>query len=323
MTEKSEESNKLIKKEETSLSSTNNPLVTNEFITRLQEAEKIADYIATSPTFNKQFEVQIKDKDGKLLGTEISKSDIISCILLGKEIGLQPMAAIVLGKKLNAKSYFSVLKGKELGVDPISAIQQISLIPTKNGDLYHTGTHIINKVLIDNGVKRTVLADFEPIFKYKDMKTNVLYDILTDDLFEYLKGVTPIVELTNATKENKKIVVKYLADRFTEMRFERPSKNIDIIKKLTLQECTDCGWYKGYHSIDKNADGTPIYIDGNFNWNTMTRLMLYNRVISQGGRDVCDDRLNGLYSTEEVADFVPNIKIEDGVAEDVTPIKET
>ncbi len=311
----------IVEKKDYQLSKTDNRY-NDSFIDKLNEAEKIADYIANSKTFSTQFETQIKDNEGMLIRTEVNKADIIACILLGKEIGLQPMAAIVLGKKLNAKSYFSVLKGKELGLDPVSAIQQISVIATQNGDTYHIGTHIINKVLLDNNVKVTILHDFEPIYKYKESvpKQGILYENFDDKLMLlYINGVTTADEIKKALSEGKKVVIRTITDRFTEINFKRESKNIDYTLKLTLQECTDSGWYKGYHSTEVDASGKPLFVEGKLNWNNMTRLMLRNRVISQGGRFVCDDKLNGIYSTEEVSDFT-NVKVNvvDTIAEDVT-----
>ena len=101
-----QENTSIVEKKDYQLSKTDNRY-NDSFIDKLNEAEKIADYIANSKTFSTQFETQIKDSEGMLIRTEVNKADIIACILLGKEIGLQPMAAIVLGKKLNAKSYFN------------------------------------------------------------------------------------------------------------------------------------------------------------------------------------------------------------------------
>ena len=135
----------------------------------------------------------------------------------------------------------------------------------------------------------------------------------------YINGVTTVDEIKKAVADGKKVVTRFVADRYTEINFKRESKNIDYTLKLTLQECTDAGWYKGYHSTEVDASGKPLFVEGKLNWNNMTRLMLRNRVISQGGRFVCDDKLNGIYSTEEVSDFTKtNVDIIDSTAEDVT-----
>lgn len=276
------------------------------FIKQLEEAEKIADYIAGSATFAKPFEEKVIDPvSNELVEIKVNKNDIIAAILLGNSIGLKPMEAIILGKKLNANSYFSVLKGKSLGLDAVSSLSQISVIGTGNGDVYHTGVQTITKCMLDAGCTFEYTEDYVPVYKYIDTKSNVGYDEYDAETMFEVTSSTKAAELQVAMTAGKKTVRRTLVDRRTTIVVNRPEKNIkDLTISYTLQQATDAGLYKGYHSEDKDEQGKPLYVKGKANWNNHPATMLRNRPTSIAGRIAVADKLNSIYLYDEIEEIV-------------------
>ena len=253
----------------------------------LKSAEALAEYIVKSETFAKNF----KDEDGN-----VNKSDVIAAIVLGSELGIPPMSAITLGKKLNTDAFFKVMRGKELGLDSISAMTNISIIPNKNGDTVHTGVHVIAKVLLDNKVKFKITEDFTPVYSYISTKTKNKVDV--DRWREHIFSVdadTPIQDLNKAKEEGKILCTKRLETRRTTIVFNREGfEEIEI--SYTLQQATDAGLYKG-----TTSDGEVV--EGKANWNNHPATMLRNRALAIGGRIICADKLQNTYSSEEASEF--------------------
>lgn len=263
--------------------------VVDDYIKMLDQAEMIADKVVKSDTFGRAF----KSSDGK----EVNKSDVIAAILLGSELGIPPMAAITLGRRLNADSYMKVMKGKALGLDPISALQSVNIIETSNGDTIHTGVGVITKVLLDTKVKFIILEDFEPIYEYKHIKSNqkVNYEQYKDNIFVVDK-FTPEEEFRKAEQESKICVFKTEVTKRTKIRFERSGfEPIEI--SYTLQQATDAGLFMGINSISNEK------VKGKANWNNHPATMLRNRTLTIGGRIICGDRLMNTYSNDEASEF--------------------
>lgn len=259
----------------------------DHFIDVLQQAEKLAKYVSESKTFGKAFQ----DEEGK-----ISEGDIVAAIVLGSELGIKPMSAITLGRRLNADAYFKVMKGKALGLDPISSLNSVSIIDTKNGPVIHTGVSVITKVLIDAGVQFEFLEDYTPVYKYVNAKTGteVDYDRHKDRIY-IIDKETSKEDLEKASKEDKILTIKKLATRRTTISFDRVGFKPFTIS-YTLQDATDAGLYKGITS-----DG--VEVDGKANWNNHPATMLRNRPLTIGGRIVCGDRLQSTYSNDEASEF--------------------
>lgn len=259
----------------------------DNFINLLEQAEKLAKYVANSNTFGNAF----KDEDGKIV-----EGDIISAIMLGNELGIPPMSAITLGKRLNANAYFKAMKGKALGLDPISSQAAISIIPTQNGEVVHTGVSVITKVLLDNKVQFEFTEDYVPIYKYYNVKTKLEIDAEKhkDNLYT-IDAETTEKELTDAKNEGLILCTKRLFTRRTTVHFERPSfKPVTI--SYTLQDATDAGLYRG-------TTGEGEQVDGKANWNYHPATMLRNRALTIGGRIICGDKLMSVYSDEEASEF--------------------
>lgn len=56
-------------------------------INSFEQAEALADWIAQSPVFNKGFKEQVQKEDGTS-ELVVNKSAIVTCLLLGNELGL-------------------------------------------------------------------------------------------------------------------------------------------------------------------------------------------------------------------------------------------
>jgi hypothetical protein len=302
---------------------TSNPLVkhtptessTDVFLKSIQEAEKIAEYVVNSETFGASFEKMVPDldKDGNPKTNEEgdikyvtvkSKADVISAILLGKELGIQPMAAISLGKLLNADAYFKVIKGRSLGLDPVSSIQNISVINTSAGKTIHTGVHVISKAIIDAGVDIEILEDATPVYSYVNYKNKEdLGTELNPDWF-VVSSATSKEALQKAITEKKIIVTRKIVTKRTTITFARKGRKPMTIS-YTLQQATDAGLYMGVNSV------TGEEVKGKANWNNHPETHLRGRVISIGGRIIAADKLQGVYSSDELQDFTNYEIIED------------
>ena len=74
MTEKNNEPKEIVRKDSSNLSKSTVQAETNDFIKRLQEAEKVAEYIANSSTFGANFIEIIKDSEGNILEKKVNKN---------------------------------------------------------------------------------------------------------------------------------------------------------------------------------------------------------------------------------------------------------
>lgn len=277
----------------------------NSFIDSIKDAEELADYVINSDTFGTAFEKRVPeldeqgnpkvDEDGNKITKVIkNKADVIAAIVLGAELGIEPMAAITLGKRLDANAYVKVSRGKKLGLDPMTSLDLIHIIPTKNGQTVSTGIHVITGVLYKNGIELDIIEDYEPIdIKYinaKD-KTQVKYDI---DKHIIINNITK-EEFEAELKKGKIPVIEKILNRRTTCVFTRDNhKPLKI--SYTTQQAIDADLLNG-----KTSDGREV--DGKDNWNKHTATMLRNRTITIGGRIIGSDFLDGMYSNEEASEF--------------------
>lgn len=252
--------------------------------------------------------------------TEADPADIIGAISIGLEIGIPPMAAVSLGKTLNAKSYLSVLKGKSMGIDPITSITKIHNISTKNGDILYTSVDIISKMFLDTGTRVKFLRDYEATPKYFTMNDDATisyvghkWKIYNEDgtvkpgFFIFEKDIHKATDVNEAKKQGLLVVFRGSGITYvTSIHFVRPDKNIDEVFHYSTQEATDAGLFRGYHSYMVTQKGdkfVPMFIEGKLNWNDNTPQMLRNRCISIPGRIFVADKLQGIYTEDEARDM--------------------
>ena len=278
-----------------------------EAFNKLAMLEESISKLSDSSIIKKNF--SSKNEDGK---TVVNTSDVVSCIMLGQEMGLPPAVSINFGNRLNTKSYFSVLRGRELGLNPITSMNKIYNITTKNGDIIYIAVDIINKAIIDSGTEIHIIRDNAPVITYKSITGKYLghhYNIcdnkgnLNDNIFIYKDGVTPLEKLTEANAANKLIIIPFGITNVTSIRLVRKSNNMDIIFHYSLQDATDGKLYRGFHSSLVDNNGKPLRIDGKDNWNNHPTTHLRNRSLSIGGRIVVADKLQGSYNKEEAAEI--------------------
>ncbi len=283
----------------------------------LKDFDTFADYIINSD-YAKNFEKVIKTKQGdKDIQTKVvEKGDIIACLTLGHELGISPMASIALGKQLNSKSYYSVIRGKSLGLDPITSINKIYNIETNNGSVlqmdYTIISSVMTKALDEIGGSIEYVLDFELVPTYKLVAGGYAghkYQIYTngklkDTYFLYIKDVTPSEEIKEAVKEGKLVIYQSGTTRVSALRVVRPDIKLDKTFYYSLQEATDAGLYQGYHSVNVDDKGKPLYIKGRDNWNKHPSTMLRGRVMSISGRIVISDKMYNTYTPDEVTEIL-------------------
>lgn len=261
---------------------------------QIQIAESMIDAVMGS-SLKANFEV--RDKDGNIT---VNRNDILTCIILGLELGLKPISALTYGRNLSGNGYISIKRGRELGLDDVAAMQNIHVWQGNGKLIVYTGVQIVTKVLIDAGVKMTVLEDAIPIYKYTDMKTSgKIYDTLGTNMIVVTNN-TPAVELQTALKEGKIPVKSVKYDVRTTMKFDRPSKDQSITISYTLRQATNAGLYKG-------VDDDGLEVKGKANWNSHPETHLRGRVITIGGRIIVADKLNQVYSPDEASEITGSI----------------
>ena len=79
-------------------------------ILTLERAKGLAEYISKNNAFAAQFGE--KDENGNVT---INVPAIVTCLMLGSEMGLKPMEALQFGRMLTRLTVIKVPKGKTLG----------------------------------------------------------------------------------------------------------------------------------------------------------------------------------------------------------------
>jgi len=278
-------------------------------LVNLDAITKLANSVKTSP-FAKDF----RNENG-----DVDEGAIISNMALGIEMGLSPVASLMLGKRLNANAYFSVLRGRELGLDPISSISKVYNISTSNGNVIALAVDIIIAKILESGTEIHYIRDFKPTPMYKSLTGQylghkyLLFDDegkLDEDFFLYVKDVTTKEELLEAQKQGKTIIYQSGITNVSTVRLVRKSNNIDKTFTYSLQEAIDAGLYNGFHSSLLDTKGKPLYMKGKSNWNNHPQTHLRHRPLSIGGRIVVADYLMGNYSIDEAIEIINDDKVQ-------------
>jgi len=214
-----------------------------------------------------------------------NEQDVIAAILLSKEMGIAPMAGLMLGKKLNKKSIFSVIKGKALGIDPVTAIENLHYI---NDNSSSTGIHIITGLALKAGVVTKIIKDFKPVYGYKTKEGGIIKKDDLDTDFHQIVNKNTKKEDFDVTKLPVVLHPKPV-DYVTEIEFKRNIKQPDgSYKEMILNNVTYYSEFSHLHNKD--------------NWKQNTKVMLRNRNNAIGYRAIADDVLNGIYDDAEIAD---------------------
>lgn len=287
-------------------------------INSFEQAEALADCIAQSPVFNKGFKEQVQKEDGtnELV---VNKSAIITCLLLGNELGFTPMVSVTFGKTLDREAAIKVERGRSMGLNPMAAMQNIYVFTTSQAEIVYTGIHVVNKVLTDAGVKRKILEDgTKPFYIYRYCKKELANELVdynkeTKDDFVVINDGHTADYIDTQVQEGKIPIIRY-ATRRALVELTRGDESIAI--PYTLQQAIDAGLYVGTKS-----DGTES--KGKANWNTHPETHLIKMSIMLGGRIIASDKLNGIYIDSELhqAVSIANRQTEDTEFEEV-PVTE-
>ncbi len=281
-------------------SNENNSVV--QFKQQLEMAEQLAEIVAKSPIYGKNFEVVIPDTENNLDEngkptkqiTVIRKEDIVSAILLGRELGLSDMVSITFGKTLDKSAYFKVMKGKTLGLDVISSLQHIFVYEKEGQMIIGTDTHAINATIINAGINYEFIVDFKPKKYYRDQKTKIFLDYELDSNWIVVnKGITPAT-LSSAITQGKLPVLEYITFYSEVILYRKGWK--PHTESYSLLDATEAGLYKGL-----NLNGEEV--KGKTAWNAHPKTILNGRVLIIAQRKIGGDVLNGTYSKEEMIDI--------------------
>lgn len=287
-------------------------------INSFEQAEALADWIAQSPVFNKGFKEQIQKEDGTS-ELVVNKSAIVTCLLLGNELGFTPMVSVTFGKTLDRDAAIKVERGRSMGLNPMAAMQNIYVFSTSQAEIVYTGIHVVNKVLTDAGIKRKILEDgTKPFYIYRYCKKELANELVdynkeTKDDFVVINDGHTADYIDKQVQEGKIPIIRY-ATRRALVELTRGDESIAI--PYTLQQAIDAGLYVGTKS-----DGTES--KGKANWNTHPETHLIKMSIMLGGRIIASDKLNGIYVDSELhqAVSIANRQAEDTEFEEV-PVTE-
>lgn len=287
-------------------------------INSFEQAEALADWIAQSPVFNKGFKEQVQKEDGTS-ELVVNKSAIVTCLLLGNELGFTPMVSVTFGKTLDRDAAIKVERGRSMGLNPMAAMQNIYVFTTSQAEIVYTGIHVVNKVLTDAGVKRKILEDgTKPFYIYRYCKKELANELVdynkeTKDDFVVINDGHTADYIDEQVQEGKIPIIRY-ATRRALVELTRGDESIAI--PYTLQQAIDAGLYVGTKS-----DGTES--KGKANWNTHPETHLIKMSIMLGGRIIASDKLNGIYVDSELhqAVSIANRQAEDTEFEEV-PVTE-
>lgn len=287
-------------------------------INSFEQAKALADWIAQSPVFNKGFKEQVQKEDGTS-ELVVNKSAIVTCLLLGNELGFTPMVSVTFGKTLDRDAAIKVERGRSMGLNPMAAMQNIYVFSTSQSEIVYTGIHVVNKVLTDAGIKRKILEDGTKsfyIYKYckKELANELVdYNKETKDDFVVINDGHTADYIDKQVQEGKIPIIRY-ATRRALVELTRGDESIAI--PYTLQQAIDAGLYVGTKS-----DGTES--KGKANWNAHPETHLIKMSIMLGGRIIASDKLNGIYVDSELhqAASIANRQVEDTEFEEV-PVTE-
>lgn len=287
-------------------------------INSFEQAEALADWIAKSPVFNKGFKEQVQKEDGTS-ELVVNKSAIVTCLLLGNELGFTPMVSVTFGKTLDRDAAIKVERGRSMGLNPMAAMQNIYVFSTSQTEIVYTGIHVVNKVLTDAGVKRKILEDgTKPFYIYRYCKKELANELVdynkeTKDDFVVINDGHTADYIDKQVQEGKIPIIRY-ATRRALVELTRGDESIAI--PYTLQQAIDAGLYVGTKSDGAESKGKA-------NWNAHPETHLIKMSIMLGGRIIASDKLNGIYVDSELhqAVSIANRQAEDTEFEEV-PVTE-
>lgn len=311
------------------------------FKNEIKSLRELIDIVKDSH-YNQAFleeSTEIDDEGKKKSVLVVNTNAMLSTAITGRMIGLDPLSALALGKSLDQHAISKVQQGKRLGLDVYQSLRLIHIFTNpKDGKVSQTvSANLIEGILLKNNIIIEVLRDCDPEYKYIQVSNKVELnnkDILEngkliDKYILYVDGLHNQAFINEQTAKGKIFVIKILVDLVTEVKMTRIFKDRTDVKtySVTRQDVINWGFLKG-----TTIFGTVIDKSRSI-WETRYPQMTLKTAISNCGRRIANDLIEGLYSHEEMGYIVDedgnkiddesNIQetIIDTVAEDVT--KET
>lgn len=276
-------------------------------IDTFNQAEALAEWIAASPVFNQQFQEVVVTEDGRET-LAVNKSAIVTCLLLGNELGFSPMVSITFGRQLNREAVIKVKRGEAMGLNPQAAMSNIYVFKTSQAEIVYTGIHVVNKVLTDAGVIRNIIDDAsKPYYYYRYCKKELANQEVdyNDKDYVIINDGHPESWIDEQVKSGKIPVIRY-STRRALVELKRGDEIIAI--PYTLQEAIDADLYEGTKT---NGDHSK----GKSNWNAHPKTHLIKMSIMLGARIIASDKLNGVYIADEIPTIVSNINADNDYEE--------
>lgn len=277
------------------------------------------------------------DKNGvKTVKYVVNTNAMLSTAITGRMIGLDPLSALALGKSLDQHAISKVQQGKRLGLDVYQSLRLIHIFTNpKDGKVSQTvSSNLIEGILLKNNITIEVLRDCDPEYKYIQLSNKVELDNkdilengkLIDKYILYVDGLHNQAFINEQTSKGKIFVTRLLTNIVTEVRMTRVYTDRTDIKtySVTRQDVINWGFLKGTTTFGTVIDKSRSI------WETRYPQMTLKTAISNCGRRIANDLIEGLYSHEEMGYIIDEDgneiddtsnkqeEILDIVAEDVT-----
>jgi len=248
---------------------------------------------------------QILDKFKDPKTNIIDKGRVIATLVKGAKLGLDPFTSITVSKDLENTSVFAIDLGLSLGLTPLESIKKIYTISTgNNGISLHTSVHVISKKLIEAGVVINLIDDYVPVYSYL-VKTPTGKDFLpiesdrvevdgriNYDKFFLIDNSVTQTEVDDAKSSGKVFLRRYVSDYVTTIEMTRSSTNTKLKMSYYRSDALKAGF------LEVKNDKGQVINEGKYNWNSNEKGMMRNRLISNMGRIIAADKLNGVYDVE-------------------------
>jgi len=229
--------------------------------------------------------------------------DALFCIVLGSELGLNPMTSVTLGNLLNRESTLAVWKGKGLGLDAVTSIENIHVFQTSNGLKSYTGVHIITSALNRNNIKHEIIRNATNLYEYFDVssgKTPILYK--EEDIIRNENNFQIVTSLTSKEDYDTHKIQVGITSKVYDL-----GTIVKFTKSVPIDSANKTGVVTHFEVFTvKMAEKAGLL--GKDNWKYLSK-MLYDRCIGGGGRIIGAEFLQGIYTNNEIKDTFNDVVV--------------
>lgn len=229
--------------------------------------------------------------EGKVVSV-ININNMVTCLLIGKELGLSPMVSLSYGRGLNLDSIQKIELGQALGLSTTAALKNIFVFETGGNRQVYTGINVVEGCLNKHNIDIHIDEDFVPVYEWFNIQ-------LGKPIVEYNPERHVDVDSYNdayvkqAMTERGCIPVTRIIKTYrTTVTLTRKGKKTTM--SYTLQEAIDAGLKSGKNSVNGSE------VKGKDNWDKHTRSLMRKMAIMIASRICANDILNGMYSDFEL-----------------------